>query len=263
MSKLHIICPVINCLHYTQRMVSSIKTEQPFKLTIIDNQSSDGTDRWCEGQDIDCIRNDPRKGLSESWNMGFRKAMADPECEYIFVPNNDVVFHPRTIDNLIRFIDKTGYAMVTGNNQNGVIPLEMLNDMDPPDFDELDLRPITNWREEGPDFSCFLVKKDFVDKFGYFDENFLAYMEDNCMHNRIHLLGEHARRISTAPYFHFGSITLVENPGLGVSAANSMPYFIEKWGATPENCMDGGGYKTPYNDPTKDLRYWKGCEKYN
>ena len=57
MSKLHIICPVINCLHYTQRMVSSIKTEQPFKLTIIDNQSSDGTDRWCEGQGIDCIRN--------------------------------------------------------------------------------------------------------------------------------------------------------------------------------------------------------------
>jgi len=262
MAKLWVVCPVVNCKYYTAQMVSSIRTSYPFKLIIVDNNSKDGTQQYCQDQQIECIRNEPGKGVSASWNQGIRRALEDPECEYIFVPNNDVVFHEKTIDNLIRFIDKTGYAMVTGNNRNGYIGLDQLKDENPPDFDEQDLQPITEWRGEGPDFSCFLITPRTIEKIGYFDENIRAFCEDNDFHRRIWLAGEHARRISTAPYFHYGSMTLAENPGLGVSTAQSMPYFVEKWGTSTEHAMDGGGFQNPYNDATKNHRYWRGCEKF-
>ena len=262
MAKLWVVCPVVNCKYYTTQMVSSIRTSHSFHLIIIDNNSKDGTSAWCAEQGIECIRNEPGKGVSASWNQGIRRALEDPECEYIFVPNNDVVFHPKTIDNLIRFIDKTGYAMATCSNRNGYIALDQLKDENPPDFSEEDLRPITNWREEGPDFSGFMITPRTVEKVGYFDENIKAFMEDNDFHYRLWLAGEHARRISTAPYFHYGSMTMAENPGLGVSTAQSMPYFIEKWGSVPEVCMDGGAWKNPYNDSTKNYKYWRGCEKF-
>jgi GT2 family glycosyltransferase len=256
MAKLYIVTPVVNCLYYTRNMVSSIRTSYPFKLIIVDNDSRDGTDRYCQDQQIECIRNVPRRGVSASWNQGIRRALADPECGYIFVPNNDVIFHEKTIDNLIRFLDKTDYLMATGNNCNGHIALEQLKDLNPPDFDEHDLQPITNWREEGPDFSCFMITPKTIEKVGFFDENFEAFCEDNDFHYRIWLAGGHARRISTAPYFHYGSMTLAENPGLGVSTARSMPYFLKKWGTTPEQCMDGRGFKTPFSDPNKTLKDW-------
>lgn len=262
MARLWITTPAINCLFYTRQMVSSIRTKESFKLLIIDNESRDGTERWCQDQGIECIRNVPRKGVSASWNQGIKRALDDPECRWIFIPNNDVIFHSRTIDNLILFIERTGYAMATGNNRNGYLAPEQLNSLDPPDFDDHDLQPITDWRAEGPDFSCFMIRPSTIEKIGFFDENFSAFMEDNDEHYRIWLAGEHTRRISTAPYFHYGSMTLAENPGLGESSARSMPYYLQKWGATPEQCLDGLGYKHPYNDTSKDWRYWRGCEKF-
>jgi len=41
--ELSIICPVLNCLDMTTRMIDSISVSEPYDLIIVDNGSTDGT----------------------------------------------------------------------------------------------------------------------------------------------------------------------------------------------------------------------------
>lgn len=267
MPKLHINIVVLNGWEYTKVAIDSIKTKHKYKLRIIDQESSDGTQDRCRDLGIDCYRKEPRVSLSEAWNFGIQESLKDPECEYILNPNNDIIFHKATIDNLIEAMEDTGYAMVTGNNVAPIYQgrIDEFKSMAIKEEDrEFDKRPITNWKEEGPDFSCYMIKKDIVEKVGWFDENFYpAYYEDNCMHIRMLKAGLHAKRIMRAPYYHYGSMTVRINPRLDLHSGRTVGVFTNKWGAMPPQCMDGGGYQQPYNDPTKSFKYWKGSEKYH
>ena len=57
-------------------------------------------------------------------------------------------------------------------------------------------------------------------------------------------------------------MTIRTNPNLGISASRTERVFIEKWGAMPADCMDGRGHGVPYNDISKNYKYWRGFEKY-
>jgi hypothetical protein len=67
-----------------------------------------------------------------------------------------------------------------------------------------------------------------------------------------------AKRIASAPYYHYGSQTAMAE---GVTSSLAGNYFSRKWNASPAICMDGGGYQKPFND--KDLDWWEGCKKYD
>ena len=255
--KLHINTVVINGLDYTKKFIESIQTKHDYKLRIIDAGSEDGTQEWCREQGIDCWRRP--NNLSANWNFAIEEALKDPECQYIFIPNNDVVFHKDTIDNLIEALEESEFVMVTGNNVAPTHSVEAMKAIEVKDDKSTDYARIKDWREEGPDFSCFMIKRDFVEKIGWFDENFTpAYFEDNDMHYRIQLAGYHAKRISRSPYYHYGSTTVRINPKLGLGSHRTAGVFQQKWNATPSACMDGKGWKHPYNDTSKDHKFWKG-----
>lgn len=279
MRDLTIIIPFIGAWEYTRNALSTLRTVHPFTLYLIDNKPELGTirqfreevehlfDGLNNAEDCDIIYDQRSPGLfvAQSWNYGITKARENPECKYILVANNDILFHPDTIDNLINFKERTGYAMVTARNMNdGTFKESDLQEFQVPVFNEADLAPISNWREEGPDFSCFLISPDLVDKVGWFDENFKpAYFEDNDYHYRLLLSGEHAKRISTAPYFHYGSRTTQLNPEVKKSLDDTYfiknkIYFIHKWGDNPSDCMDGKGYTHPFNNQDLGVKDWKG-----
>jgi len=268
MAKIHINIAVINGWEYTKGAIESIRTEHSYKVRVIDQESEDGTQDRCRDLGIDCYRKQPRVSLSEAWNFGIQESLKDPECEYILIPNNDILFHESTIDNLVEFIDESGYSMVTGDNVHPTYKsdIEKFKKMLVPMSKEFDMRPITDWREEGPDFSCPMIKRSTIEDIGWFDENFYpAYKEDWDYHLRMFLSGKHAKRITRAPYYHYGSMTVRLNPGLGLGAHRTNGVFQEKWG-TPQHAtiMDNRlGFKTPYNDSSKTMKYWKGCEKYH
>ena len=272
---LSVVMPFVNNVQFTLDALKSLKTEHKFKLLLLDNGSTDGSEQLIQSnfselsKDWNIISADyvvGNKSVAESWNYGINESK---DADYIFIVNNDVLLHPRTIDNLILFIEKTDYAMVTARNLNdGQFIKSFLPKIIVPDFDPEDLKPITNWREEGPDFSGFLIRPSIVDKIGYFDENFWpAYFEDNDMATRIHKAGLHAKRVSTAPYYHYGSTTVNNNPAIKKLIQNGTfekckKYFIEKWGNMPSEVLDELGYDYPFNDSSKPLWWWKGCEKY-
>lgn len=264
---LHINIVTLNNLDYLKNCINSINTVYKYKLRVIDQDSNDGTEQFCKENNIEYKKFSPRVSLSEAWNYGFKEALKDLECEYIFFPNNDVVFHEFTISNLIYALNNmsSNTVMVTGNN---VAPIMDLNTMlnkkleDFGDFNE-DKKPINNWREEGPDFSCPMIKRKTLELIGYFDENFYpAYFEDNDYHLRIVKSGYHSKRISIAPYYHYGSMTMKNNPSLNVTSSRTERVFIEKWGAMPSACMDGHGYGYPYNDSSFGINDWRGSNVY-
>lgn len=267
MPKLHINTVAINGWEYTKGMIDSIRTKQDFLLRVIDQESWDGTKERCEENGIACKRYQPRVSLSEAWNYAIQEALKDTECEYIFMPNNDVIFHKETIDNLLEAMEFTGYAMVTGNNVAPVVQdrIPEFKKMAVPDnWKDEAMQPITNWREEGPDFSCYMLRRDAIKQIGWFDENYYpAYWEDNDFHLRILRAGLHAKRITGAPYYHYGSMTVRINPTLGLGAGRTASVFTNKWGSTPAALMDGHGHKHPYNNLDYSHRYWTGAEKYH
>lgn len=260
--KTHLICPVINCLDLTRQMVASINYS-PIRVLILDNHSGDGTREWCEKNKIDVITNLPRKSVAASWNQGIREAMNDPECENVIIVNNDIYFAPYTIKRMIELKAKSEFVMVTGNNISSLESFENFKNrtQDYPIEEQFDLTVQNDWRGEGPDFSCFMIGRDFVEKVGWFDENYLgAYCEDWDAHARMFLGGFHCKRLVSAPYYHFASQTLARNAGIsgqiGADHSKNVGYFFRKWGGEHPSVLDKKCFLKPFNDNSKSIKDW-------
>lgn len=285
--KLHVVMPVINCHDLTVAAIKSIGSECVVHL--IDNASTDQTQQWGIDNNhsnigekaevyLNYLRNEERMSVSQSWNWGIKKAFEDRECEYVAVLNNDIVLHPKTLDHLMKFMDKTGYLMTTGDNIKDRMSIEVLQSMElPVPFTDFDCQEITDWRAEGPDFSCFLINRNTIKVVGWFDEGFEgAYCEDQDYHVRCQRAYQHAKahkdqvvdanrihfkRLSTAPYYHYASQTIARNismrPDISTYHGRNENYYLDKWGANHNNAMDGHGNTQPLGDATKNWRYTK------
>lgn len=280
--KLYIVMPVVNCLNFTKEAIESIHTES--RVILIDNGSIDDTpkfgathsvDQMTYGKTLEYIRNDPAKSVSASWNQGIKRAFEDTNCQYVAVLNNDIILHPKTLNHLMAYMDKTGYLMVTGDNVKDRMSLQTMLTLElPVPFTDFDLWPIDSWRAEGPDFSCYMISRETIRVIGWFDENYQgAYCEDWDYHRRIraaYLHAKthndqdinpekiHAKRLTTAPYYHYASQTLTWNVDKRQSISTyhsfNKDYYTRKWGASHNEAMDGQGNITPFGDATKNWR---------
>lgn len=226
--KIGFVIPVLNNFQGAIELVQSIKSPYENKIYI--------QDQW---------RN--QLPLSAAWNNGIDQALRD-ECEYIFVLNDDVILGPNSAENLIKeFEHIDGVVLASCNNIHDELP------------DPLSLLTTYQEYQEGlvsdhPNYSCFMVRKDFFDKVGRFDENFNpAWWEDNDSHYRIKLLGYRAICTTASNCVHFGGVTtkLIGNPESG----KSENYYRNKWGSTRRNGDEE--FKTPYNDPNLTPKDWR------
>jgi len=282
--KLYVVIPAINCLELTKGAIDSIQS--PCRVILIDNASTDGIPRWGEnmhnseltyGKSLTYVRNNSPLSVSGSWNQGIRMAFEDPECEYVMVINNDVILHPKTIPHLQAFIDKTHYLMVTGDNIRDRMTIDTMLRMElPVPYTDFDCQEISDWRAEGPDFSCYMIRRETIRVIGWFDELFEgAYCEDQdyharCSRARAHIAKHndqgipaglvHFKRLTTAPYFHFASQTISRNVELrnkiSTNHGKNHLRYMQKWGGEHPEVMDGKGNVQPFGDATKNWRDW-------
>lgn len=274
--------PVVNCFDLSVEAYQSVKDsilpdDVEYTFTIVDQDSEDGTISWLNYYpDTKYVRYSPRLSLSGAWNNGIRDAI-EQGADYILIINNDIHLHPKTISHLMAFMDRTGYLLVTADNIKERMSLETMLQMElPVEYTDYDCEVITDWRAEGPDFSCFMITPETIETIGYFDENFKqAYCEDWDYHvriNRARVHAEqhndlsvdagkvHAKRLSTAPYMHYASQTIVNNNklrhGISVQHAKNQNYYLSKWGADHPDAMDGKGNIQPFGDATLNWRDW-------
>jgi GT2 family glycosyltransferase len=243
-NRLAIICPVLNCLEYTKGMLESIKSQTPYIIIMIDNGSTDGTEKYLKekekNKEIIYIKHIRNEGVAPSWNEGIREAKNKYGCNRYLVVNNDIVLKKCTIDRMMEDIEREDIGMITAYNVNGEIKT-------PDQLKEYQI-PILQKFKEAPDFSCFMIKESTIDKVGYFDENFWpAYFEDNDYHYRMKLQGIKALKDNQIVYFHYGSSTVKENRNIEKTNSEyyliNKEYYIKKWGGEPGNEI----YETPFN----------------
>ena len=188
--------------------------------------------------------------LAKAWNDGAKQAF-DEGCDYALICNDDIMFAPESIDNLIEQHEKLSKSdkvvMTTANNILAQLPnkYDILTYKTPPD-------PFTF--SPHPNFSCLLIDKSYFNLIGTFDENFTpAWWEDNDAHYRIVLLGYQAICTTASPIIHIGGVTSTLMPTPPDSGA-SQSYFYKKWGSIHRNLDEV--FKTPYNDPRLTPKDW-------
>lgn len=184
----------------------------------------------------------PENNVSMGWNRAI-KFLLSQGCNYVIVPNLDIVFKSDLVDNLVSFAQRNpGPLIWTAMPWNDLPTLE--------EAVENDFAP------ETPHFSCFMVDHRLFQFVGEFDEMFRpAYNEDLDMHWRIVLEGYTAVGYEGARFFHHGSRTIHSDPQLleqnHITHDRNNKYFIRKWGDKPATAADPflteKMYRSPFN----------------
>ena len=242
MDKIGITITMCNEVDYTRRCVESIKTSTPYVLILIDDFSIDGTKKWINSlfeEDLDsCMEVVPvidpdTNSLGQKWNLGATIAKK-AGCSAVLTCNNDILFHPNTIDAVVARLDKAREAgenvvLVTACNKRGETTPEGIFTFPIPE---------PSSEAESPDFSCFLLDLDAWEKVGKFSEDYKpCYFEDNDFHTMLKIHNLKAINITDAPYYHYGSITQNQVPG-GICKPPQFEHnrhlYIKKFGAKPD-----------------------------
>jgi GT2 family glycosyltransferase len=186
-----------------------------------------------------------RNNLSRAWNRGIQHCFA-VGCEYVFVPNLDIICASWSLDALIAAAQRRPQSLVwTMSTWGDLTSLE-------------DARRDDVWRPY-PHFSAWLIGRTGWNIIGPLDEAFDgAYDEDLDYHVRIMRAGYTAEHYEGARFFHHGSVTVQQDSALREfiirqHAANDA-YFRRKWKEKPDVCCDGdysGMHEYPFNDPTR------------
>lgn len=239
---------VSNDLHveFTEQTIQSIQTKHDHEVVLINNYCAPEYRERLDllgkviPNDINCV--------SSAWNKAIDYAKSI-QADYIICPNNDIIFHPQAIDNLVDFsIKHPEFVMWTANQYED---LRTIKNAEPGDgFDD------------HPHFSCWMIRPEFTDLLkvyeegtkepypGYFDENFIpAYFEDGDMHNRILRAGYAAGKTASSLFYHFGSRTIKSDTEMDIRNAHTYEecrqYFRKKWGFDPH------GVGIENNDPIR------------
>lgn len=232
MSKIGITIPVLNNFEGAIELIASVKSQDHDVRFYIEEQ-------WRH-----------QKPLAAAWNHGFDRAVADG-CHYVLIANDDIVFSPNCIDNLIAEYERLAFdhekvVLVSANN--------ILGQLQSADDILTHEQPYAQGMvSDHPNYACFLVRRDFFDKVGRFDENHApAWCEDQDSHQRIELLGYRAVCTTAASCVHIGGVTTSK---LGApDSTHSVNYFIKKWGSHHDTPPQD--FTHPYNNPDMSPKDW-------
>ncbi len=224
-----IVLPVRNCLNYTKQVFESLQTTYAHSWFILDNGSTDGTAEWAREQQeklpdsFHYFNFGENIGVARAWNTGILAALEDHDVALVI--NNDLVFAPDTVDNLMEHYEGSNIVTVTniGNDPERLA-----------DYSRKQLKaPAT--------FIGFLIDSKVITRVGLFDEQFrTAYFEDDDYKVRCEAEGVNTAGWADALVAHYGSRTIHEG-GVDHQATflSNRAQFVVKHGFDPNLVLAG------------------------
>jgi len=193
--KILVITPVYNKVEYTEQFIKSLQNTDAgldYELVIINNASTDKTKEFLSPENFKGIKakaiwNKKNKGFSIANNQGAELSTKDTKY-YCFL-NNDMVVTDNWLKELVRCIERHPKAVIVGGklihpcagsvqhagveDLNGHRPNHKYFGMD-------QNSPVVNKEKQYPAVTgaCMLIKKDFYDSVGGFDEDYWCGWED-------------------------------------------------------------------------------------
>jgi len=217
-----IIILTFNALDSVKRCVESIFdfTDVPYELVIVDNGSADETRRYVESlgeiPGVKVILNGTNKGFAGGNNVGLRHAAAR---EIMFL-NSDTLVTPNWLGNLRAALHSAPDVAAVGpvsNHASGIQGGIFLPSLTPTaviDFARhYNFSDPYRWYDvDSLSGYALLVRKDWLDQFGGFDEKFaIGTAEDRDLCSRIRASGRRLICAADTFIFHEGHRSFLSN----------------------------------------------------
>ena len=226
-----IVIPVYNKLEYSRACLESIKkyTHYTYRIIIIDDASNKETQEYLDDldkkQEIILIRNDTNLG----WLKSVNKGLAQTKSEYICLMNNDTLVTDGWLEEMINIAEKEkGIGLVNPS-------WEKPNRISLDDY----ARNIKRFREQYIETGwargfCVLIKREVIDKIGYFDEVYSpGYWDDRDFSVRAIKAGFRCVRAKSSFVWHHRNITFQEKlkrESFSQIFERNRKIFYQKWG---------------------------------
>ncbi|QBK04419.1 glycosyltransferase family 2 protein [Hylemonella gracilis] len=115
--QIHVLIPVFNRLHHTQRVIESLRAQtraNDVRIVVINDGSTDGTRDYLAGQaDVTTLEGDGSLWWGGAIDLGLRHVLANASPnDYVLFLNNDTWFAPDYVDTLVRVSREGGGAAV-------------------------------------------------------------------------------------------------------------------------------------------------------
>ena len=217
--KVSVITPNYNGEKFLKNYFNSLNEDSNLidEVIIVDNGSNDKSLEYIENNnfnfEVHIIKNPKNLGFAPAVNQAIKKA----KNEYIFSLNNDTIVKKGSINALVDLISSDDIIfsvqakMIQYSNKN------LIDDVG----DEYNLLGWTKKTGEGHKadkyseiFEIFsscagaaMYKKSLLEKLGYFDDNYFAYMEDVDLAIRSNINGYKNYLCPDAVVYHIGSAT--------------------------------------------------------
>ena len=205
-------------LEMTKRAVESIRSYQNYDFFVVDNKSTDGTQKWLEDNKIEFVSK--KTSVAGAQNIGIEKFLED-EYDHLIFLNNDIVLKFNMLDKLVECAEKSGAFGVMGTQI--------------PNFQSVDSTAVKDeeWTEiadiPAGSYSATLFTRECVEKIGNFNERYTPrYIEDNDYTLRIRGNGGKFVKSHAALFWHFlGAVVKTVEKGHDLSKAK---YWIDNIG---------------------------------
>jgi GT2 family glycosyltransferase len=201
-TKVAIVIPVFNQLHYTRQCLDSLNRAgvADDQIIIVNNASTDGTAEFLAARpQIRTINNAENRGCGFAWTQGAKLS----DQIWTIVMNNDVLVPPGCIEGLISFAEENQRDVVSPAICEGEV------DYDFPAYAADFMRRLKSARRGSMAHGvCFMVHRRVFESIGYFDgDPKLGGYEDDEYFRRARAAGFRLAITGRAFLHHFGSIT--------------------------------------------------------
>ena len=179
MPMISIIIPTYNGITYLQQCVNALKMYNipQCEFIIVDNESTDGTKEWLEGQNIVVVHGNINWGFAKSFNEGRKMAQG----RYLLFMHNDVVCTREVVPALLETV-KNDKVAAAGPFTNCCIHNKQFVDADSyqtlEEMQAFALKYTNNGKDIFVDASlflesfCLMVRAEAFDEVSGFDERF-------------------------------------------------------------------------------------------
>jgi len=193
-----------------------------FEIWVVDNHSTDGSPEMIreDFSEINLIDNEKNIGFAKANNQAFQKCRG----KYILLLNPDTVLENDAIEQLVNFLNQTTDAGMVGARllnpdktlQTSAFPVPTLSKEFWRLFHLDYLVPFANYPMETWDLesarevdtllgACMLIRREALNQFGLFDEEYFIYSEEVDLCTRLRNDGWQLYWLPSAVVVHYGA----------------------------------------------------------
>jgi GT2 family glycosyltransferase len=210
--KVYVIILAYNKKEALKQCLESIQRDSYIEkeIVVVDNASSDGSSEMLRStfSSITVISNRENLGYTGGNNIGMKFALKNRDCDYLLILNDDTIVDPDLITLLVKFAKANPkIGVVNPKILDFETKREICNNYGKYNFyigighklllETDDVEEISLFRG-----TCFLIKKEVIDKIGLMDENFFMYFDEADLSFRVKKAGFVMLHVSKAIVYH-------------------------------------------------------------